>query len=40
MSDKISHRGPDNEGFWEDDNVILGHNRLSIQDLSSNGNQH
>ena len=30
------HRGPDANGIWEDKqgNVILGHNRLSIVDLS------
>jgi len=37
----ISHRGPDNTGVWCDDGVgvFLGHNRLSIHDLSDNGNQ-
>ena len=35
-----SHRGPDNTGFWADDQVIaLGHNRLSILDLSDSSNQ-
>jgi asparagine synthase (glutamine-hydrolysing) len=32
-------RGPDSFGIWEYCNAILGHNRLSIIDLSSNGNQ-
>ncbi len=38
---KISHRGPDNSSTWinEKSNIILGHNRLSIIDLSSQGNQ-
>ena len=41
MTDSISHRGPDSEGFYIDDNngVYFGHRRLSIQDLSSNGSQ-
>lgn len=34
MTDKIVHRGPDAEGFYVDDNVALGHRRLSIIDLS------
>lgn len=34
------HRGPDYTGFWCDENKIaLGHNRLSIIDLSSDANQ-
>lgn len=33
------HRGPDNTGVWENKNVILGHNRLSIIDLSNKANQ-
>ena len=35
MTDKINHRGPDAEGFYVDDNIALGHRRLSIIDLSS-----
>ena len=36
MTDALSHRGPDAEGFWQTDsrNVLLGHRRLSIIDLS------
>jgi asparagine synthase (glutamine-hydrolysing) len=34
MSDAISHRGPDDEGFFIKDGVALGHRRLSIIDLS------
>lgn len=39
MAKKISHRGPDNIGFYSDDNIHLAHTRLSIIDLSSNSNQ-
>ena len=35
MSDIISYRGPDAEGFFIDKNVGLAHRRLSIIDLSS-----
>ena len=35
----ISHRGPDSSGVFIKDNLFLGHTRLSIQDLSENGNQ-
>ena len=35
MTDKIIHRGPDAEGFYVDDDIALGHRRLSIIDLSS-----
>lgn len=36
----MSHRGPDNEGVLKiSRNLIFGHRRLSIQDLSSSGNQ-
>ena len=33
MTDKIIHRGPDAEGFYIDDDIALGHRRLSIIDL-------
>lgn len=39
MNAKIAHRGPDNEGIWNDEDVCLGHRRLSIIDLSIDGNQ-
>ena len=29
----MSHRGPDDEGYYEDENVSLAFNRLSIIDL-------
>ena len=35
MTDILRYRGPDNEGFFIDNNVGLGHRRLSIIDLSS-----
>lgn len=37
--DALAHRGPDYYGFFKDGNIILEHWRLSIIDLSSNGNQ-
>jgi len=41
MADAIEHRGPDNSGVWVSDEVglALAHRRLSIIDLSANGNQ-
>ncbi len=41
MSDTLSHRGPDGDGFWSDTSkgVALGHNRLAILDLSEAGKQ-
>lgn len=35
MTDCMSYRGPDGEGFYVQDNLALGHRRLSIIDLSS-----
>ncbi len=35
----IDHRGPDDNGVYFDNNVALGHTRLSILDLSSHGHQ-
>lgn len=35
MADSIAHRGPDDEGFWSDENAALGFRRLSIVDLTS-----
>lgn len=33
MTDRISHRGPDEEGYYMDETIALGHRRLSIIDL-------
>lgn len=33
LTDTLSHRGPDDSGYYRDDNVALGHRRLSIIDL-------
>ena len=41
MTSLLSHRGPDFQSIWNDKNkkIFLGHSRLSILDLSKNGNQ-
>lgn len=39
MSDAISHRGPDAEGFFTHENFGIAHRRLSIIDLSDAANQ-
>jgi len=39
MTKTLSHRGPDDEGFYIKENIGLGHRRLSIIDLSSAGHQ-
>jgi asparagine synthase (glutamine-hydrolysing) len=39
MMGSIAHRGPDAEGIWKNEFIILGHQRLSILDTSSNANQ-
>jgi asparagine synthase (glutamine-hydrolysing) len=41
MSDKLIHRGPNDEGIWfdGDHNIGLAHRRLSIVDLSPAGHQ-
>ncbi len=41
MCDALKHGGPDDEGIFSDDkaNLVFGHRRLSIIDLSKNGHQ-
>ena len=39
MNEAIKHRGPDDEGIYKFENIILGHRRLSILDLSEKGRQ-
>lgn len=39
MVDSIKHRGPNAQGCFFENNVALGHTRLSILDLSSAGSQ-
>jgi len=39
MTDVIAHRGPNGEGHWVHENIAIGHRRLSIIDLSSDGHQ-
>lgn len=39
MTDAIAHRGPDGEGHWIEQNIGIGHRRLSILDLSTAGHQ-
>ena len=34
MTDAISHRGPDGQGFHDDGVAFLGHRRLSIIDVA------
>lgn len=36
---KLQHRGPDGDGIYINDEVVLGHRRLAILDLSNNGRQ-
>ena len=35
MNETLTHRGPDEDGFWHnrDEGVYLGHKRLSIIDI-------
>lgn len=41
MTDAIAHRGPDDEGAWQDgeNGIAFGHRRLAIVDLSPAGHQ-
>jgi len=39
MNDTIIHRGPDAEGIFNDELIMLGHRRLSIIDVEPSANQ-
>ncbi len=39
MTATTRHRGPDQSSMWSNEKISLGHNRLSIIDLSPKGNQ-
>ncbi len=39
MNTAMKHRGPDDQGFFIDKKIALGHRRLSIIDLSAAGHQ-
>lgn len=39
MVSQLSHRGPDFKDYWIRRNIFFGHTRLSIIDISKNGNQ-
>lgn len=39
MNKAIAHRGPDADGIFDEGEITLGHRRLSIIDLSPDGNQ-
>ena len=39
VTQAMAHRGPDGDGIFIDDNLGLGHRRLSILDLSAKGSQ-
>ena len=39
MTNCLAHRGPDSDGVYIDNEIALGHRRLSIIDLSPLGNQ-
>src|SRR2546423_3141133 len=41
MTDRLTHRGPDDSGYWSDSDagIVLGHRRLAIVDLTAEGHQ-
>jgi len=39
MGQSLRHRGPDDQGYYVDEQVSLGHRRLSIIDVSDRGRQ-
>ena len=40
MNRMLAHRGPDADAIYEDEDILLGHTRLKIIDLSDAANQH
>jgi len=39
MTDTLAHRGPNDSGIWSNEDIALGHRRLSVIDLSNAGHQ-
>ena len=39
MTRELKNRGPDGEGFYQDDDVSFSHKRLAIIDLNLRSNQ-
>lgn len=39
MNEKLKHRGPDGQGFFSEENLSMGHTRLSIIDVAKSGSQ-
>ena len=39
MTTRMAARGPDAEGLWSGEGVVLGHRRLAILDLDPRANQ-
>lgn len=39
MTEMQKHRGPDYSGVYRNEKIAIGHNRLSLLDLTANGNQ-
>lgn len=39
MTNSLAHRGPDNQNIYIEENLAIGHTRLSILDLSQRSNQ-
>lgn len=39
LSERLSHRGPDGQGVWEHENIVLAHRRLAVIDPSPEAGQ-
>ncbi|TFH42097.1 MAG: asparagine synthetase B, partial [Lysobacterales bacterium] len=39
MAAAIAYRGPDGQGVWTDDGLVLAHRRLAVVDLTPTGAQ-